>query len=95
MTPHAENQVLFCRLAMKGWIGKGEGMGGLPGNMGIRMADYAVEAGGRTAYPGYAPLAPLLQKIFPVALGALVGGGAVHHAMIPAVEGNPTVRMFT
>ena len=95
MTSLTKNQVLFCRRAMKGRIGKGENMRYRSGNMGIRMADYAVEAGGGTAHPGNAPLAPRLRKIAPVALRTLAGGGAERNTMIPTIEGYPTVGVVS
>ena len=79
---------------MKGRIGEGKGMGRNPGNMGVCVTDYAVEAGGRAAYIGNPSLAPRLKQIAPVALRTLVGGGAERHAMISAVEGNPADRVF-
>src|SRR6266516_3841482 len=94
MAPLTENQIFFCCRTMKGRIGEGKGVGRNPGNMGVCVTDYAVEAGGRAAYIGNSSLAPRLKQITSVALRTLVRHGAEHNAMIPAVEGNPAVRVF-
>src|SRR6185369_128575 len=60
MTSFTEDQILFCCRAVQGRIGKGECVRHRTGNMGVRMAYYAVEAAGGTAYPGYPTLASLL-----------------------------------
>src|SRR6185369_3868228 len=89
MAAFAETKILFCGRAMKGWSGKGECVRHRTGNMGVRMANYSVKTGRGTAYPGYPPLASLLQKIAAMALRTLVGRGTERNSVISAVKGHP------